>query len=94
MAEAGETPRSFAWNDPFDLDGQLTEDEAKILILQKLYDLANDELNRYLNAEKRRLVQGVENLWDKYALSIRILESERGKTIKALDSFLKELSYV
>ena len=76
------------------IGGQLTEDEAKILILQKLYDLANDELNRYLNAEKRRLVQGVENLWDKYALSIRILESERGKTIKALDSFLKELSYV
>ena len=27
MAEAGETPRSFAWDDPFDLDGQLREDE-------------------------------------------------------------------
>jgi glutaryl-CoA dehydrogenase len=30
MAEAGETPRSFAWNDPFDLDGQLSEDEKLV----------------------------------------------------------------
>jgi glutaryl-CoA dehydrogenase len=30
MAEAGETPRSFAWNDPFDLDGQLTGDEKLV----------------------------------------------------------------
>jgi glutaryl-CoA dehydrogenase len=30
MAEAVETPRSFAWNDPFDLDGQLTEDEKLV----------------------------------------------------------------
>jgi len=30
MAEEGETPRSFAWNDPFDLDGQLTEDEKLV----------------------------------------------------------------
>jgi len=30
MASEGETPRSFAWNDPFDLDGQLTEDEKLV----------------------------------------------------------------
>jgi glutaryl-CoA dehydrogenase len=30
MTVAGETPRSFAWNDPFDLDGQLTEDERLV----------------------------------------------------------------
>ena len=27
MADAGETPRSFAWDDPFDIDCQLREDE-------------------------------------------------------------------
>ncbi|MCK4601145.1 MAG: N-6 DNA methylase, partial [Phycisphaerae bacterium] len=36
-----------------DIDGQLTEDETKRLILKKLYDIANGELERYLNAEKR-----------------------------------------
>ena len=30
MAEDGEITRSFAWNDPFDLDGQLSEDEKLV----------------------------------------------------------------
>ena len=38
------------------IKGQLTDDEAKLLILKKLYDIANTELERYLNAEMRRLV--------------------------------------
>ena len=37
------------------------------------------ELDRYLNAEKRDLVQAVENLWDKYAVSSRQLESEQDR---------------
>jgi type I restriction enzyme M protein len=76
------------------IGGQLTEEEARSLILKKLYDLANNELNRYLNAEKRRLVQVVENLWDKYAVSSRELETERIETLKTLDGFLKGLGYL
>jgi glutaryl-CoA dehydrogenase len=30
MAEGGKTTRSFAWDDPFDLDGQLSEDEKLV----------------------------------------------------------------
>ena len=30
MADEGEHAQSFAWNDPFDLDGQLTEDEKLV----------------------------------------------------------------
>ena len=71
------------------IGGQLTEAEAKTLILKKLYDLASHELNRYLNAEKRRLIQVVENLWDKYAVSSSTLESERIETLKVLDGFLQ-----
>ena len=58
------------------------------------YDLAYHELNRYLNAEKHELVQGVENLWDKYAVSSRELEDERGQTLTTLGGFLKGLGYV
>nr|QNO45972.1 hypothetical protein EBOGGPCF_00017 [Methanosarcinales archaeon ANME-2c ERB4]QNO46076.1 hypothetical protein FAKCHJAF_00013 [Methanosarcinales archaeon ANME-2c ERB4]QNO48849.1 hypothetical protein LEJCPHKL_00018 [Methanosarcinales archaeon ANME-2c ERB4] len=72
---------------------QLTEEESRRLILKKLYDIARQELNRYLNAEKRGLVQVVENLWDKYAVSSRELESERTETLKTLDGFLKGLGY-
>ena len=76
------------------IGGQLTESEAKILILKKLYDRANQELNRYLNAEKRRLTQVVENLWDKYAVSVRTLESERTKTRNVLNGLLSGLGYL
>ncbi len=76
------------------IGGQLTDTEAKTLILKKLYDLANSELNRYLNAEKRRLIQIVENLWDKYAVSSRALESVRTDTLKELDGFLNGLGYL
>ena len=76
------------------IGGQLTEEESRQLILKKLYDLAHHELNRYLNAEKRGLVQVVEKIWDKYAVSSRELESERTETLKELDGFLKGLGYM
>jgi type I restriction enzyme M protein len=42
------------------IGGQLTDTAAKALILKKLHDLANVQLNRYLNDEKRVLVQAVK----------------------------------
>jgi len=76
------------------IGGQLTEAEARELILKKLYDLVTHELNRYLNAEKRRLISMVENLWDKYAVSSRELESRRAETLIKLNEFLKGLGYL
>ena len=75
------------------IGGQLTVEEARTLILQKLYDLVNSELNRYLNAEKRRLVQVVEKLWDKYAVSSGKLELGRAETLNTLNHFLAVLGY-
>ncbi len=42
MAWDGETTRSFAWNDPFDLEGQLSEDEKLVR------DSARDFAQKYL----------------------------------------------
>ena len=75
------------------INGRLTDDEAKHLILKKLYDIASTELERYLNTEKRGLVLGVEDLWDKYAVSSRELEHKRETTIKTLDGYLRSLGY-
>jgi type I restriction enzyme M protein len=75
------------------IGGKLTETDAKTLILRKLYDFANQELNRYLNAETRVLIRGVENLWDKYALSTRKLELQRTELLEALDESLSRLGY-
>ena len=76
------------------IGGKLTDEEAKTLILKKLHDLTTHELNRYLNAAKRQLIQASENLWDKYAVSSRALEAERTATLSALDGFLHGLGYL
>jgi len=76
------------------IGGQLTEEESRRLILNKIYDIGHQELNRYLNAEKRGLVQVVENLWDKYAVSSRKLEAERTESLRTLDEFLNGLGYL
>ena len=70
------------------IGGILNDEEAKTLILKKLHAVASSELDRYFNAAKRHLIQVVENLWEKYALSNRALETERTETLTALDGFL------
>ena len=76
------------------INGQLTDDEAKRLILKKLYDIASAELERYLNVEMRQLVSGVENLWSKYATSTQKMEEARDKTLGQLNMFLRDLKYL
>lgn len=76
------------------IDGILNDEEAKTLILKKLHDVAASELDRYLNAAKHHLIQSVENLWEKYALSNRALEIERTETLKTLDGFITGLGYL
>jgi len=77
-----------------EIAGQLTSDKAKQLILKKIYDIVNAELQRYLNAQMQMLVRGVENLWDKYAVSNRDLESELEETRNSLNGFVRELGYL
>ena len=75
------------------IGGVLTEEEAKTLVLKKLYDVASRELNRYLSAEERVATQAAENLWKKYALSGKWLEEQRVVALGALNDFLSGLGY-
>jgi type I restriction enzyme M protein len=77
-----------------EIGGQLTVEEARRLILTKLYNIASSELERYLNTEKRALIKAVENLWDKYAVSNQLLEKHREDTLKELNVFLEGLGYL
>ena len=76
------------------IGGQITDEQAKTLILKKLYDIVTSELDRYLNTEKRELIAGVEKLWDKYAISNQQMESDRESTLSQLDEFLNGLGYL
>ena len=75
------------------IGGQISEADARRLILKKIYEIARAELDRYLNAEKRVLVQVVENLWEKYAISADTLESDRATTLATMGGFLTKLGY-
>lgn len=72
---------------------RITAEECKTLILKKLYDLVANELERYLNAEKRHLISVFENWWDKYAVSAEQLEKSRTETLEQLNGFLNDLGY-
>ena len=76
------------------IGGQISEADARRLILKKIYDIARAELDRYLNAEKRVLVRAVENLWEKYAIAADELENDRAATLTTMGGFLTGLGYL
>jgi type I restriction enzyme M protein len=76
------------------IGGIITDEEARTLILHKHNNLVQQELLKYLNAEKRELIAGIEKLWDKYAVSSQELEMERTETLNELNGFLTELNYL
>jgi type I restriction enzyme M protein len=71
----------------------LSEEEAKELLLEKFYQLIDEQLSKYLNAEKKEIIKIFENLWDKYKVSLRELTKEREEEVKKLDVFLEKLGY-
>lgn len=76
------------------LGGQISDVDSRRLIFKKIYDIASAELYRYLNVEKRVLVQAVENLWVKYAIATDKLENDRATTLTTIGGLLTELGYL
>lgn len=76
-----------------DIGGIISTEEAQQLILKKHFDIINNQLQRYLNAEKRSLVAAYENLYDKYFTSAQSIETKRNETMAELNDFLTQLNY-
>jgi len=64
------------------------------LLLEKFHNLIDEQLDKYLNSEKKEIIKIFENLWDKYKVSVKELEEERAKTKKELDNYLYQLRYL
>lgn len=77
-----------------EIGGIITTAQAQMLILKKHFDIINNQLQRYLNAEKRILVSAYENLFDKYYTSAQSIEQSRNKTMAELKDFLTQLNYL
>lgn len=76
------------------IGGMMTKEECQKLILKKHFDIINDQLQRYLNAEKRALISAFENLFDKYFTSAQAIERMRETTMAELNDFLTQLNYL
>ena len=72
---------------------KITEQEAKALILQRFKKALDQEYNAYIHDYLQGLTKAVENLWDKYAVTLKEILAERDQVAGELDGFLKELGY-
>lgn len=77
-----------------EIGGMITTEESQKLILKKHFDIINDQLQRYLNAEKRALIGAYDNLFDKYFTPAQTIEEKRNSTMAELNDFLTQLNYL
>jgi len=77
----------------FDIGGIISNEESKSLILKKHYNLINSQLHRYLNREKRTLINDFDNLYNKYAVSLNEIETIKVDLMNELNKMMSDLSY-
>jgi type I restriction enzyme M protein len=76
-----------------EIDGVILTEQAQELILQKHHDLVAVCLQRYVQAEERKLFGVFENLFVKYCLSAQTMETARQVTMEELQRLLCQLGY-
>jgi type I restriction enzyme M protein len=71
----------------------LSADECRTLVL----DLSREDLElvlcRYVEEHRQEVRTAIENLWNKYGVSLQVIQSDRNTAIERLDGYLKELKY-
>jgi len=70
------------------------EEEAKRLILVRFRSILIERYDGYLQQYLRGCVAAVENLWSKYAVTLKTILAQRDAEAAKLDRFLVELGYV
>ncbi|NLC27818.1 MAG: N-6 DNA methylase, partial [Campylobacteraceae bacterium] len=70
----------------------LTSSKEQIITQLKLD--AMNEANRYLSEKKQSIIKTLENLWDKYKVSLSEIEKERDEATSEIKEFLNELGYL
>jgi type I restriction enzyme M protein len=73
---------------------KITPEAARSQILARFRSTLFNTYRAYLEAERRTMTKEVENLYDKYAVTVRDIEDRRSKAAAELDGYLKVLRYV
>ena len=72
---------------------KISEDDAKRLILERFQRLLTEQFDGYLRQYQRAFIAAVENLWQKYAVTMKQILAERDQSAAQLNGFVKELGY-
>ncbi|MDA7492632.1 N-6 DNA methylase [bacterium] len=72
---------------------KISEEEARELILERLKRLLSEQYDGYLRQRQRELIAAVENLHNKYAVTVKQILAERDAQADQLNEFLVELGY-
>ncbi|SCU73997.1 HsdM N-terminal domain protein [Cupriavidus necator] len=72
----------------------LTSEAAASLLLTILHNDMQAIIERYIVAQRKKIVAAFENWWDKYRVTLNEIEEKRDAAAKALQGLLKGLQYV
>ncbi len=72
---------------------KISNNEARVIITQRLQKLLMSNYQAYLKAYQRTCIAAIENLWNKYAVTAKTIEEDRGSATAQLKAFLSELGY-
>jgi type I restriction enzyme M protein len=73
---------------------KITTDAARTQILLRFREQLFATYRAYLDADRRAVTAAIENLHDKYAVTVRAIEQKRGDAAAELNGYLKALGYV
>jgi len=72
---------------------QISPEEAKQLIISRWLNILNSTINNYLEVHTRSLQHSVEELHDKYTVTLTDILTERDAYTLELNNYLEELGY-
>jgi len=72
---------------------KISTDEARSVIIERLRKTLMEIYESYLRADLRACVRAIENLWEKYAVTAKEIETARDAAARELQAFLVELGY-
>lgn len=72
---------------------KISNDDARQVIVERLGQVLFSSYRHYLRADQRACVGRIENLWGKYAVTAKQIETERDQAAAKLQGFLVELGY-
>jgi len=72
---------------------KISQQEAKELILCRFKQELDQEYSAYIRAYLQGLSKAIENLWDKYAITLKEILVERDQVAGELDGFFRDLGY-